>query len=280
MSAELKTYKIKDWIVLGKTSFSPPRKISDSLVNEARIVHVNQGNSLLYSANQQVSLTNNDTLIMKTDNFINNWSAHPNNENTTVLVFQLTSDLLHFLYNNNLPEWFSTSSKTNKESILKLNQHNLLHAYFTSLEHYINNENYFSEEIITSKVKELIALMVSLDHSGETRNIFGNLFKASEYEFKETIASNLFEDLNIEDFAFLTGMSVSSFKRKFSEVYGTSPNKYIVTKRLDQAQTLLSTSTLSISEIAYDCGFSDVGYFSKSFKKYYNMSPSDFKNQV
>ncbi len=90
-------------------------------------------------------------------------------------------------------------------------------------------------------------------------------------------SQNIFEDLNTEDLAFLCAMSVSSFKRKFQEVFGTSPNKYITSKRLDKAQSLLRTTTLTISEIAYDCGFSDVSYFSKTFKKYYNSTPSDLR---
>ena len=91
------------------------------------------------------------------------------------------------------------------------------------------------------------------------------------------VQKNLFEDLNIEDLAFLAGMSLSSFKRKFNSVYGTTPNKYITSKRLEKAQSLLRFSDMLISEVAYDCGFSDVGYFSKLFKKYYNYSPSEVK---
>ncbi len=72
MSNKLSTYKIKDWIVLGRTLFKPPFKVSDKLINEARIIHVKYGHSNLFSANQYIELKAGDTIIMKSDNFINN----------------------------------------------------------------------------------------------------------------------------------------------------------------------------------------------------------------
>ncbi len=274
---QLKTYSIKDWIVLGRTEFLPPKKITDELIDEARIVHVVSGESRLYSANKVLELKKGDTLIMKTDNFINNWLENSEHENTVVIVFQLTSALLQFLYSNDLPNWFAEENSNNDQSLVKVDDHTLITSYYESLQLYMDSKELFSEEIVTSKVRELISILINTDKTGETKSIFGNLFTASEYEFKDTIAKNIFEDLNIEDLAFLCALSVSSFKRKFQAVYGTSPNKYITSKRLDKAQSLLRTTSLTISEVAYDCGFSDVSYFSKSYKKYYNSSPSELR---
>lgn len=204
MNNQLVTFKVKDWVVFGRTIFQPPHKISDALINEARIVYVVNGESKLYSANQYSELRSGDLLIMKTDNFINNWQMNKDSQLNEVIAFQLNSEFLKHLYH-------------------------------------------------------------------------GNRFNATDYIFQEVIQQNLYEDLNIEDLAFLTGMSLSSFKRKFSSVFGTTPNKYITSKRLEKAQNLLATSQMNIAEIAYECGFSDVGYFSKTFRKYYNGSPSDLR---
>ncbi|AZQ65376.1 AraC family transcriptional regulator [Flammeovirga pectinis] len=270
-------YSIKDWVVLGKIEFLSPKKITDELIDEARIVYVVNGESHLYSANKDIELITGDTLIMKTDNFINTWLENPNNETTVVIVFQLTSALLHHIYNNDLPNWFVEVDHNYNQSIVKVDNHALITSYFTSLQLYIENNDVFTEDIINIKIKELISILINTDKSGDTKSIFGNLFRAKEYEFKEIIAKNIFEELNIEDLAFLCSLSVSSFKRKFQSVFGTSPNKYITSKRLDKAQTLLKTTSRTISEIAYDCGFSDVSYFSKSYKKYYNSSPSELR---
>ena len=278
MPNRLETYKVKEWTVLGRNFFKPPFRVSDALINEARIVYVVNGRSKLYSANEFTELFPGDTLIMKTDNFVNQWLANETDELNQVIVFQLNSALLHHLYEQKIPEWFVHRDDENTSPVIKPQANPLLNAYFESLQVYLDHSRHLAEGLIQIKAKELIHILAQTDASGTVKNFFGNLFNAREYDFQEVIQKNLFKDLNIENLAFLTGMSLSSFKRKFSSIYGTSPNKYIISKRLDKAQTLLNTTTLTISEIAYDCGFSDVSYFSKTFRKYYNSSPSDIRN--
>ena len=53
-----------------------------------------------------------------------------------------------------------------------------------------------------------------------------------------------------------------------------TPLNLIVTHRMQKAHDLLRDNTLSISEVAYACGFESLAYFSRSFKKYYGVSPS------
>lgn len=279
MEKRIETFDVKKWKVFGRNTFPPPFKVSDALINEARIVYVVQGMSRLHTANKYYTLKSGDLLIMKTDNFINNWHKSNQNEFCQIIAFQFTTEFLNDLYNNELPKWF-TKDEGECQSVEFVNPSPLIEAYFTTLQHYIDSPNQLSEEIIQVKIRELISLLVQNDKTGSIRKIFGNLFTATDYSFKEVIQNNLYEDLNLEDLAFLIGLSLSSFKRKFSKIYGTTPNKYIVSKRLEKAQSLLNSTALNIAEIAYECGFSDLGYFSKTFRKYYNISPTDFRSSV
>ena len=277
MSSKLETYKVRNWVVFGRTEFKPPFKVSDALINEARIVHVVHGHSRLYSANQFISLSTGDTLVMKADNFVNNWQENEDNSLNQVIAFQLNAKFLRYIYDGQLPNGFASERAIASNAVEKAVPNPLLTTFFEGLQTYFNNPIHLTEELICIKVKELISLLLQTDVSLNMYKIFGNLFNANEYDFQEVIQQKLFEDLNMEDLAFLTGTSLSSFKRKFASIYGTSPNKYIISKRLEKAQILLNTTDLRISEIAYDCGFSDVGYFSKTFRNYFNCSPSDFR---
>ncbi len=277
MSNKIESYKIKNWTVLGRTFFKPPFKVSDALINEARIVHVVKGCSKLFSANKSISLSSNDTLVMKADNFVNNWVENKNNETNEVIVIQLTSDFLQFIYGNQFPEWFVAVQSSATNSVEKAEPNLILTSYFENIRIYLDNPKLLTQDIIKIKVKELISILVQTDQSNIFKSLFEHLFNPVEYDFQKVVSENTYKDLNIEDLAFLTGLSLSSFKRKFKKIYGTSPNKYIISKRLEKAQTLLNTSDLRISEIAYDCGFSDIAYFSKLFRTYYNTSPSDYR---
>lgn len=71
--------------------------------------------------------------------------------------------------------------------------------------------------------------------------------------------------------------------RRFSELFGTAfgmtPNKYISFRRIDYAKTLLETNMLSVNAISEKCGFSDVYYFSKVFKKETGISPGKWSDK-
>ena len=101
--SNLKTFKVKDWVVFGSNKFKPPFKVSDALINEARIVHVVYGRSRLYAADHFIDLESGDTIVMKSDNFVNNWQENENDRFNEVIAFQLNAEFLKYLYNNQLP---------------------------------------------------------------------------------------------------------------------------------------------------------------------------------
>ena len=74
------------------------------------------------------------------------------------------------------------------------------------------------------------------------------------------------------------GFGRSSFYRKVNGLTGLTPNNYIRRIRMEKSKELLENSNFTISEIAYKTGFSSAFYFSKLFKEYYGMPPSQFRN--
>ena len=104
-----------------------------------------------------------------------------------------------------------------------------------------------------------------------------NLFNPTTVVFKDVIEAHLYSALSVEDLASLTNNSLTSFKRKFYEIYATSPAHYVKNKRLDRAANLLKITDQSISDISFKCAFSDLAHFSNSFKLKYNLTPSDYR---
>ena len=83
--------------------------------------------------------------------------------------------------------------------------------------------------------------------------------------------------LSIHEYAQMCYMSDSRFSHLFREVTGTTPHKYILQKRIDNAKTLLDSSNIKISEVATYVGFSDPYHFSRVFSKNVGMSPTQYK---
>lgn len=94
------------------------------------------------------------------------------------------------------------------------------------------------------------------------------------------IADNLTNsDFEIETLAQQMGMSRSAFFKKVKAVTGMSPNDLVKDYKLSQAVELLKHSDTSITDVAYRCGFNDVGYFGKCFRKKFGVSPRTYVNE-
>lgn len=93
--------------------------------------------------------------------------------------------------------------------------------------------------------------------------------------FEEVIQENLYKNLTVSEFAILSHMSLTSFKRKFNEVYDQSPIKYLSKMKLQKAFQLLKDKNKKISHIAYDVGFQSLSTFNRAFKAHYGRSPSE-----
>lgn len=82
------------------------------------------------------------------------------------------------------------------------------------------------------------------------------------------------EDLTINELAEIAGFSPRHFSRRFYEIKRTTPIHYLQIMRLEKSIYYLKNTTLSILDIATECGFSDSNYFSRLFKKHYGMTPT------
>jgi AraC-like DNA-binding protein len=75
------------------------------------------------------------------------------------------------------------------------------------------------------------------------------------------------------------GVTLTHFRRLFKELTGLSPTQYVIQCRLARATNLLISTDMLVAEIADECGFFNQFYFSKLFKKYYFVSPQEYRRQ-
>ncbi|MEZ4875582.1 MAG: response regulator [Flavobacteriaceae bacterium] len=92
----------------------------------------------------------------------------------------------------------------------------------------------------------------------------------------KTIEENMANEFyTVEDLASEVGFSRSQLNRKLKSLLGKSPNHLIRDFRLARAKELLEQKTGTISEIAYQVGYSNLSYFSKSYKEAFGILPSE-----
>ena len=119
--------------------------------------------------------------------------------------------------------------------------------------------DYFSNQLFTAK---------------HTQNI-DNIRIEKMIDF---IHNHYAENITLVDIAEIADIGVRECLRCFKKTIGQSPIQYLLKYRLMQGASLLLTfPTLSISEIATNCGFDHPSYFSKTFKRYYFFSPKEYR---
>lgn len=96
--------------------------------------------------------------------------------------------------------------------------------------------------------------------------------------FKEVVESRLADsDISVEDLAADMNLSRVQLYRKVKNLTGSSPVELLRTARLNRAYQLLLTTDKSVSEVAYDVGFTAPSYFTKCFKEEFGMLPGDVR---
>ena len=264
-------------VILEKVVFKAPLKSNSTMRDEACFLHVLKGNSSLYTPVKKLEVKTSDSLVMKCGSYLNKWFGKPDEQPNEAVLVHFYPEVLQLIYEDKLPDFIASKSRKDVESATLVPVDEMIANYVRSLLFYFDNPGMVTTELIKLKVKEIILLLVNTENSSRINSILTDLFHPNNYEFKEVIHAHLYEDLSIPDLAVLCGYSLSSFKRKFTSTFGLSPTRYINSKRMERAKELLRQPNLSVSEIAYDCGFKDLSYFSKMFSATFQYSPSKFR---
>jgi AraC family transcriptional regulator len=94
------------------------------------------------------------------------------------------------------------------------------------------------------------------------------------------VHANLAGDLSAAALASRAGISLAHFSRVFREATGVSPHRYVMSARLDLARKLLTQSTLPVSRIAQECGFSSQSHLTASFRAAHSTTPARYRAHV
>lgn len=91
--------------------------------------------------------------------------------------------------------------------------------------------------------------------------------------------AHLDRPLTVDDLAAHARMSRRNFTRRFAEVTGTTPARWVLARRLDEARRLLETTTLSVARVAASTGFSSVVTFRQNFVTAYATTPTSYRQR-
>ena len=152
----------------------------------------------------------------------------------------------------------------------------IVQLYKTAYETAVNEEP-FSQQMMAGIVNHMVGIMYALERNMELNknNSHKDMINRARLRIREALESNL----TIQEIADELSMSYSNFRKLFKEYTGLSPAVYQEDLKLQRAKELLSTTDLSVKEIAYRLNFDSPDYFSAKFKIKTGRKPSEMRRK-
>lgn len=146
-----------------------------------------------------------------------------------------------------------------------------------SLDCMLNGDKPLYHELQKVKLEELF-LYLAIQYPGQLQQIGNMRYEGNgDLILRQVVTSHIDSNITVEELAFLCNMSLSSFKRRFARIYGNSPNRWLLVKRMERAAKMLRQDDRKASEIYYELGYENLSSFIQSFKQIYGITPKQYQ---
>ncbi|PWV56430.1 AraC family transcriptional regulator [Chitinophaga sp. S165] len=164
-------------------------------------------------------------------------------------------------------------------SFITFEKDTFLRNYIESLRLMLLLDQPLPQEICILKFEEL--LLYLLQTSPETLlqfrvNQHGSM---QDFEIRKAVEGNVTRPVTVEELAFLCSMSLSAFKRRFTKIYGTSPQRWLLQQKMQVAARLLKDRQTKPGDVYDKVGYESHSSFSKSFRQIFGVTPSAYQEQ-
>ena len=127
------------------------------------------------------------------------------------------------------------------------------------------------------KLEELL-LYLSENYPGQIQKLQNVCQQeAGDMLIRQAVTANIDNNITVEELAFLCNTSLSTFKRRFAKIFGTSPNKWLLEKRMQKAAQMLRQGKYKASEIYFELGYENLSSFIQSFKQVHGITPRQYQ---
>lgn len=161
---------------------------------------------------------------------------------------------------------------------ISIRKDDFIRNYISSLQLLIHNQE-FSSEMKMLKFEELVLYLLEKYPSTLLSFQMKRYYDDAELKLRNVMETNITNNLSTEELAFLCNVSVSTFKRRFLKIYGTSPSKWLLKRRMEIAANLLQNNNEKPSDVFYKIGYQNHSSFSQSFKQVFGTTPKEYQSQ-
>lgn len=236
-------------------------------IDEHYFIYVVKGVVVLYDGSKYQELRSGQSCIARKNRLGRYYKTREEGELEKVILSLNTTFLKQFYDKHKI----AVTKFECTETCIPVSKSELLDDYIGALPQ-IYSHGKIREPFSNIKREEL--LLILLEQQPELAGLLFDFGIPAKINLEEFMVRNYPFNVSIERFAYLTGRSVSAFKRDFRQIFNETPSRWLVLKRLQEAYFLIDQKGLKPSDIYLDLGFETLSHFSFAFKKQFGLTPT------
>ena len=253
-----------------------PQISPEQFVSEHFFLSLAKGTMDGYDGHRHYNLIPGECCLVRKNHLVKYTKHKEENVFEKVVVVFDEPFLRNYQHKHNvpLPKFIST------DAFLAIPKNELILNFLRSLEPYYAGEGKINPAFADVKREEL--LLILLSENPVIATILFDFSNPEKIDLEAYMNRNYTFNVTVERFAYLTGRSLSAFKREFEKIFHETPSRWLVEKRLQEAFFLIEKKSKKPTEIYLDLGFEDLSHFSFAFKKLFGLSPTQLaeRNQM
>ncbi len=257
-------------IVLAKFCTAENNYKHSSVISSNLLNIVYRGTKILHTIDGDIKIKAGEAFFITKGEYIMS-EVIGDEDYECLLVFfdhHLTQKLI-----SELPFKLKFNKYTDTKNLFKFEVDSFFQNTADTLKLYLEDKPKFSDELISLKLKELILLILGSKSKDNFISFCQNL-TLDKSDLKSFMESNFEKDLSIDEFAKLSGRSLSGFKSEFKSIFNETPMQWILKKRVEKGKFLIHELGYDVGTAALSVGFKTHAHFSRVYKKQFNTNLS------
>ena len=244
---------------------------ADVLFEDHLLVWIISGETRIVQADQTYLFGAGDTLLFPRHMLatVVNYPKHGLPHKSVAMHLKL--ERLKDYYHKNEP--LAQAGLISHPSFRTFEQHPLLKSCLSSLIPYFELKGKLPEAIASLKIDEAIHILRAIEPGID--HMLANFAEPGKIDIGNFMEKNYMFNMPMEKFGYLTGRSLTTFKRDFKKTFQTTPQKWLTQKRLELAHYQIREKNRRPSEVYLETGFENLSHFGYAFKKLFGYAPTE-----